>query len=344
MVLPVSVDATWLNPASVQLNAQELRRADSALFNGDGSAFGVLGGIVRHGDLSLAVTVNASDVITVQPGAVVVPGNAGVGNGCYRTALGAADTGNLLARNATNPRIDLVVFRVLDTDVVGTHGAYTGRVEVITGTPAAAPVVPALPTLAVELARITVPAAAGGTATVDSSFRTFAVALGGTLPVATFARLPTTDVKWDTAVAVDTGIRYLWNGTGWSPVNNKTLDYSTATATVNTTTPGPTVIGGLSRTVQVGSTTDVLFVTLELDVSTSGAVIFSTRPRVDGANVTPDFTFNVPGGRFPHSKTWRITGLAPGSRTISASVTWAAGASVDIVSATTGLLVEHRAA
>lgn len=216
MPLPVSMDATWLDGA-VQFNGQELRRADASLWTGEGSTpLGVWGGITRHSDTSLAVTVNASDLITIQPGACVIAGNAGVGNGAYRTALGAAETGQLAARSATNPRIDRVIYRVLDTSVVGSHGAYTGRIEVLTGTPAASPAVPALPTLAIELARITVPATGGGVATVDSSWRPYAAAIGGILPVATAARLPATpNAKWLKAVAIDTGREYTWNGAAW---------------------------------------------------------------------------------------------------------------------------------
>lgn len=55
-----------------------------------------------------------------------------------------------------DPRIDLVVVRVLDSDagVVGDEA----RVEVITGTPAGVPVVPATPPTALPLARIAVAA------------------------------------------------------------------------------------------------------------------------------------------------------------------------------------------
>lgn len=253
MPLPVSMDATWLN-GSTSFNAQELRRADAAEFNGDGTAFGVRGGIVRHGDNSLAVTVNASDVVTVQPGAVVVPGNSGVGNGCYRSALGAADTGNLTARNATNPRIDLVVFRVLDDDVVTTHDAYTGRIEIIAGTPAASPVVPALPSLAVELARITVPATGGGTATVDSSHRQYASAVSADLVVASFARLPTSAAKWQKAIALDTGLEYVWTGTAWEPDRAPRGALGVATVTSNQTGVTTEVdLTGMTVTVTVGA-------------------------------------------------------------------------------------------
>lgn len=215
MALPLDLDSTWVNPASKQLDAGELRRADGALFAGDGSALGARGGIVRHGDTSLLVSVSASDVVTIQPGPVVIPGNAVSGTGCYRSALAAAVTGNLAARDATNSRIDLVVFRQLDTDVVGSHAAYTARIEILAGTPSSTPSAPALPSMAVELARIPVPVSGGGNASVDLSRRTYAVALGGILPVATEARLPVAAALWQKAVALDTGVEYQWDGTTW---------------------------------------------------------------------------------------------------------------------------------
>lgn len=271
MVLPSNMDATWLNPSSVQYNAQELRRADAAMFNGDGQPFGVRGGIVAHGDNSLAVTVNGGDLVTIQPGAVVIPGNAGSGNGAYRAALGAAETGSLAVRNATNPRIDLLVFRVMDDDVVGTHDAYTGRIELIQGVAAGSPAVPALPSLAVELARITVPASGGGAATVDLSHRRYAMAPGGELLVPTAARLPSTATetsganqrKWTRAVALDTGLEYRWDGTAWRrPVQGGTVvvpltGSNYATGQVNFPTPY-----ALPPSVQVTSKVGDVFATV----------------------------------------------------------------------------------
>ena len=52
--------------------------------------------------------MDGSDNVTVQPGAVVIPGNAVSGTGCYRTALSAATTNALAARDAVNGRIDLM--------------------------------------------------------------------------------------------------------------------------------------------------------------------------------------------------------------------------------------------
>lgn len=208
MVTLVDVDSTWVNPAAVEYHAAELRRADAATF--------VATGIVLDADDALAVTVDGSDQVTVQPGSVVIPADAVTGNGVYRAGLASATAATALdARDATNGRIDLVVFRQLDTDVVGSHTAYTGRVEVITGTPSATPSVPAAPSMSVELARITVPVNGGAAASVDSSHRTYACAVGGVIPVGSSARLPATAPTHQRAVALDDGAGWTFDGTDW---------------------------------------------------------------------------------------------------------------------------------
>lgn len=180
------------NPADV------LRRAESAAFLGDGSANGVRGGVVYHGPASFAVSVNGSDQVTVGPGIAVIP--AATGLGVYRNSLQSATAATAIdARNATNPRIDVVVMRS------------SGAVDIITGTPGSSPSAPTF-TGAVELARLNVPANGAGPVTVDNSFRTYATALGGTLFVATKARLPVSGVMpRQRAITVDTGREYVWD-------------------------------------------------------------------------------------------------------------------------------------
>ncbi|HEY0889380.1 MAG TPA: hypothetical protein VGE38_07205 [Nocardioides sp.] len=199
-----TVDATW--DTGVTMDAAELRRADTAMFLGDGAANGVRGGIVRHGDTSLAVSVNGSDQVTVQPGAFAIP--AATGLGVYRGALSAATSAvALTARNGTNPRIDLVVIQVTGTNAT---------VKTIDGTPGSSPSAPALPAQHIELARVTVPQVGGGAVTVDSSWRAYATGLGGTLLVETSARLPGSgNQKGQRAVALDTARGHTWNGTTW---------------------------------------------------------------------------------------------------------------------------------
>lgn len=244
MAFPVTRDATWVNPASVTLDGGELRRADSAMFAGIGSALGVGGGVVRHGDTSLAVTVDGSDNVTIQAGAVVIPGNAVAGTGCYRTAIETSTTNALTARHATLGRIDLVVARMLDTDVVGSHTDYRAQFTVIAGTPSATPGVPTLPSMAVELGRISVPATGGGSATVDSSFRTYAAALGGELVVPTYARLPASAAKYQRYRTLDTGESGHFDGSTWAAQG-----FATGSASGNTDSSGlATITHGLGWT------------------------------------------------------------------------------------------------
>ena len=201
-----TVDAAW-TPDPAEFTDAEARRFDTAMFLGDGSNNGVRGGIVRHGDSSLAVSVNGSDQVTVQAGAFVIP--AATGLGVYRGALSAATAATAIAtRNATNPRIDLVVIEATSTGAV---------VKTIEGTPGASPSAPALPAQHIELARLNVPAVAGGAVTVDNNYCAYAAALGGTLPVATAARLPGSGNQvGQRATAVDTGFGYRWSGTSWA--------------------------------------------------------------------------------------------------------------------------------
>lgn len=233
MATVVDVDGTWVNDVAVAWDAAELRRADAGAFTGRGDTFGARGGIVRHSDSSLLVSVDGSDVVTIQPGSVVIPGSAVANTGIYRASIGAAETEPLAARHATNPRIDLVVFRQLDTDVVGSHAAYTSRIEIIDGTPGAVPAVPALPSMAVELARINVPALGGGAASADLTKRTFAAAIGAILPVTTEAQLPAAAATRQRAVALDTGTFYDWDGTAWVEEVRPTQKVGTAAMAFN---------------------------------------------------------------------------------------------------------------
>lgn len=263
-----TVDATW--DTGTTMDASELRRADTAMFLGDGSVNGVRGGIVRHGDNSLAVAVNGSDQVSVQAGAFVVP--AATGLGVYRGSL-AATTSNvaLTARNATNPRIDLVVVQVASGSVA--------TVKTIDGTPAASPSAPALPAQHIELARLNVPATGGGAVTVDSTWRAYAASLGGNLYVETAARLPGSgNQKGQWAVALDTGRDYVWNGTAWVLLNvpGGTLGYSQSVANQAGIGTSATDLTGLSVAVTVGASRRIrvsAFVNISMQTAGARAII-----------------------------------------------------------------------
>lgn len=128
------------------------------------------------------VTVGGSpEAWTVAPHSGVIEGPADT-DGSYTYAIPTAVTVNLPARPAAgSSRKDIIVARILDADVPAT-GSSAKEVDLqhlagtaTTGTPTA----PSVPTGALGLATLTVPAS--GTITVASSRRT--VALGGILPV-----------------------------------------------------------------------------------------------------------------------------------------------------------------
>lgn len=200
-----SVNAQWTN--SLAVTDADSRRINAGTFVGDGTALGARGGIVRHGDTSLLVTVNGSDQITVQPGVVAIPSSVALA-GVYMASFGAVTgpgAGTAIAtRNSTNPRIDLVV---ADT------AAGIARIRTVDGTPSSSPVAPSLPPGSVELGRLNVPVLGGGAVTVDSTWRTYAAGLGGALYVENVNRLPGSgNQKRQRAVALDTGKEHVFDG------------------------------------------------------------------------------------------------------------------------------------
>ena len=253
-----TVDATW--DTAVTLDAAELRRADTAMFLGDGSNNGVRGGIVYHGPNSLAVSVNGSDQVTVQAGAFVIP--AATGLGVYRGALQSATSAvAIAARNATNPRIDLVVIQATGTNAT---------VKTIEGTPSSSPSAPALPAQHVELARITVPAVGGGAVTVDSTWRAYATGLGGMLYVETSARLPGSgNQKGQRATALNDGADYRWNGTAW--VARSSSSGVTAVAGVDSSAVVSYIREGIARVNVTVTTTTAQGVNASLFVLPDGS-------------------------------------------------------------------------
>lgn len=232
------VDCSWINASGgvPSYTDVELRRLDAVLVAGAGDTsdpLKVRGGIARHASNSLAVTVDVSDVVTLQAGGVVIPGDDTAGNGAYRAALAASQTQTLSARHASWSRIDLVVFEVI---VGGTQA----QPRIIAGTPAASPTAPAKPTRAVELARITVPPTGGGAASVDSSLRTFAAAAGGVIPCTSATRPG--HVEGQLIYEMDTDKLLVSDGTRWTVVGGNSdpvVSRLVGTPTTNNaTTPG----------------------------------------------------------------------------------------------------------
>jgi hypothetical protein len=141
-----------------------------------GGAYGVSGG-----PASMKVTTTGSLGFSVAPGRVVGVGTSATAQGAYEGYNDAAYTDSVDARDATNPRIDYVAWRVRDTDEDATTFEDDGIVK-ITGTPAATPAPPAVGAglgSLVILCEVLVPSSASGAALTFTDRRQYAAALGG---------------------------------------------------------------------------------------------------------------------------------------------------------------------
>lgn len=138
------------------------------------------------GGLQLTGSAATSMQARLSPGRLWVPGGSAAAQGGYPVTV---DTDTLLTfadGHATLPRIDALVVRVYDADY-DASGRYEAVLEIVQGTPAGAPVPPALPKSAELLHEVSVPAGASAArgitwASAVADRRRYTAALGGILP------------------------------------------------------------------------------------------------------------------------------------------------------------------
>ncbi|WP_290630514.1 hypothetical protein [Aquisalimonas sp.] len=120
------------------------------------------GGIIQTGDLGVSPTSPASMTVRVgggaNGGAAMVPGTQVDRQGFYHVVAQGPTEVTLPPANSTNPRIDLVVCRVYDSEYAGSGDEW--KLEVVQGTPSSNPAEPNLPPNSLALVAITVPAGA----------------------------------------------------------------------------------------------------------------------------------------------------------------------------------------
>jgi hypothetical protein len=200
--------------------ARVVRNAFSAVFMQPIAAFGNNAtartrggsyGVVNEGDL--LVTSTGGLGYSVAAGRVVGPGTTATAQGLYLGYNDAAVTGSVGARDASNPRIDYIAYRVRDQDEDAT-GSEDDGIVVIAGTPAASPSPPSIPSslgTLVILAEVLVPT--GVTALTFTDRRFFATAVGGVIPCTSSTRPTNTNtLRHGQPIAErDTGNRYWWS-------------------------------------------------------------------------------------------------------------------------------------
>lgn len=168
---------------------------------------------IREGVMALthmAVTQRAAGAnmsVDVAAGTCWVQGDDGTDPPKYRCHAPAIINLAVLAADA-EPRIDLVVAQVYDSQFLGSSDAWERRI--IKGTPSASPVVPALPNGAIDLARVAVAAGATSITNPDVTDRRQPATV---TPHAVVKRVATQTIGTSTTAAVllDTQIEDTWN-------------------------------------------------------------------------------------------------------------------------------------
>lgn len=220
--------------------AQDLRLGIS----GQMTALGTAGstGLASRGGVRLtpvgtplAVTPGSGMAAAVAVGQAFIPAASGDSGGLYELTLDTGGSLTVAASDPSNPRIDLIVAQVND---VGSPSS-TATVNIITGTPASVPAVPATPAGALALAQILVPA--GSTSVVSGNItdlRQWTVALGAILPVSGPSAYPATGTKGDILIDLSSGRLKWWNGTAWVALRAGAFAAVTNSLTAPVTIPG----------------------------------------------------------------------------------------------------------
>ena len=116
-------------------------------------------GVVNSTDMAVSASSPAAMSVSVSSGWAAIVGTYQANMGTYMAYNDAASTLTVTTADPTNPRIDLVVATVSDAFYTGTTN--TVAFNVIAGTPASSPTVPATPINSIALAKIAVGAAVG---------------------------------------------------------------------------------------------------------------------------------------------------------------------------------------
>jgi len=209
----MTVTAASLHITSAGATAQSVRRFYAALFDGRQ-------GIATATDLAVTENGTPDMSVDVAAGACLITGDESSSQGAYWVDNIGTLNVTITAADATNPRKDLIVAKVQDSDFSGATDA--GSIVAVAGTPAGSPAEPAVPDNAIVLAMVDV--AANETAIEDAHItdrRTSTTgqdrlaATGGIVVAASTAQLPTSPTEGLIAWQSDTNQLFGYNGSAW---------------------------------------------------------------------------------------------------------------------------------
>jgi len=274
---------------------------------------------------SLAVTQNGTPDMSVNiaAGWCAIVGTYQANMGVYNAYNDATVNATITTADPTNPRIDLVCLTVTDSFYTGVSD--TVSVNVVAGTPAGSPVVPATPVNSIALAEVAV--GAGVTSILTANITDVRVPITTNLPVVTLTGTETLTNKTLTTPIIssisNTGLitiptttdtlvgrataDTLTNKTFTAPeetcfqtatgfagytyfaVTNSTVQYITANSTAN---------GTLNITSTAGQQLNTLLsvnqsITCVLLITNGATAYYPTAYQIDGSAVTPKWSGGV---------------------------------------------------
>ena len=161
---------TEINPQYIDGLSYEAKR-DRQPFR-DVLTEGILNNYPDSGNFLVSQHNTPNMSVGVGSGIAYVQNDEGLAGGHYRIYNDATVTKTIAASDPSNPRIDRIIAQIYDaTDIGGAVNSWA--IEVLTGTPAASPTAPALPSNALNLALVAV--AANTTSIVNANITSQAV-------------------------------------------------------------------------------------------------------------------------------------------------------------------------
>ena len=185
------------------------------------AAFDGRQGIAAAGDLLVSEKSGTPNMsVDVAVGSCLITGTESATQGAYWLENLAVLNVVISASDATNPRKDLIVAKVQDSDFSGATDA--GSIVVVTGTPAGSPAEPTVPDNAVVLAMVDVAALASSVVDANVTDRRTSTtgqdrlaAMGGVTVAASTAQLPTSPTEGLMAWQSDTAQMKVYTSAAW---------------------------------------------------------------------------------------------------------------------------------
>jgi hypothetical protein len=321
----------WLQNAGATHTAVQMRNYISGLTAGNDGALSMRsrGGVNPSLGNLLAVTQAGAPNMTVlvKSGVAWVPGSENSVQGLYGVLNDADVTVTITAAHATLARIDIIVFKIEDSQYSG--GVNASSIVAVAGTPSGSPAVPTAPNNSIILAQVAVAAAVTSITNANiTDRRRWLASVGAVLPVASLAERAALTGLYEgyTVWRSDIDALNVYDGTGWRyftrPTTNTvaTSQNTASTSYVDLATVGPTV------SIETGTAVEVTLTATLLNSASSVSFMAFAISGATTVAAADNFCIQYPVTvQARVSARYLITGLTAGTNTFTAKYRAAAG-------------------